>query len=61
MKLSTRFRKALLILLGVLLAVLVLMLDFPTRSSSQATPETDHALAKPVYRVAELILQTIHP
>lgn len=61
MKPSGRLRKALLILLGVLLAVVVLVLDFSSPASSRAIPETGHVFTLPVYRVIDFITQTIHP
>lgn len=61
MKSSVRLRRVLLILLGVLLAVVVLVLDFSAPSSSRTILETKHVFTLPVYRVIEIIIQTIHP
>ena len=61
MKRYGRFRKALLILLGVILVILVLVLDFPALSSSEAIPETSLAFPIHMNRVTAFLIQTFHP
>lgn len=61
MKVSNRLRKALLVILGVILAILVIVLDFPAPASSKATPETRLGFPIPVNRVTAFLTQTFHP